>query len=99
MLKRWPSKQKQQAAATLWLSTQLLEGRLYLEAEIDWLIGTRFSRRQVPDCPTMRKEFERCGLVEREPGGGGFRVLPAGVQDALEKLAPSKPNSKRDAVL
>jgi hypothetical protein len=40
----------------------------------------------VPDCPTIRKEFERYGLVERAPGGGGFRVLPAALKAALAKL-------------
>ena len=89
VLKRWPSKQKQQALATLWLSTHLLPGRLYLESEIDWLIATRFTRSQVPDCPTIRKEFERNGLVEREPGGGGFRLLASAVDVALSGLSGS----------
>ena len=44
---------------------------------------------QVPDCPTIRKEFERYGLVERAPGGGGFRVLPAALEAALAKLEPA----------
>ena len=67
---------------------QLQDGRRYLECEIDWLIATRFTRTKVPDCPTIRKEFERHGLVEREPGGGGFRVLVAATRRALEKIAP-----------
>jgi protein-tyrosine phosphatase len=60
----------------------------------DWLIATRFSSAHVPDCPTVRKEFERRGLVERMPGGGGFRVragpAAAGVPEAVapEAVAP-----------
>ena len=37
--------------ATLWLTQHLLLERLYLEVEMDWIIATRFSRKQVPDCP------------------------------------------------
>eukprot|EP00964_Phaeocystis_antarctica_P127673 scaffold91375_cov60-Phaeocystis_antarctica.AAC.1 len=75
--------------ATLWLAQHLLLERLYLECEMDWIIATRFSRKQVPDCPTIRKEFERYGLLERAPGGGGFRVLPAALEAALAKLEPA----------
>ena len=74
VVKRWPSKQKQQAALVTWLARHLLPARRYAEGEIDWLIATRFTRAVVPDCPTIRKEFERRGLVEREAGGGGFVV-------------------------
>ena len=88
LLSRWPSKKGAQAKATLWLAMQLQQGRVYLESEIDWLIATRFTRTKVPDCPTIRKEFERHGLVEREPGGGGFTVLDAAAQTALRKIAP-----------
>ena len=84
VLKGWPRKQKQQAAATLWLALHLVPGRSYREEEMDWLIGTHFTRAKVPDCPTIRKEFERCGLVERQAGGGGFQVLPEGVRRALD---------------
>ena len=95
LLRRWPSKQKQQAIATLWLAQQMLPDRLYLEGEIDWVIASRLSRKQVPDCPTVRKEFERYSLVERAPGGGGFRVLPAALEAALAKLEPAaKPPKK-----
>ena len=75
VLMRWPTKQKQQADATRWLAMHLLPGRSYLEAEMDWLIATHFTRSKVPDCPTIRKEFERRGLLEREAGGGGFRLV------------------------
>ena len=84
VLKGWPRKQKQQAAATLWLALHLVPGRSYREEEMDWLVGTHFTRAKVPDCPTIRKEFERCGLVERQAGGGGFQVLPEGVRRALD---------------
>ena len=85
LLSRWPSKKAAQAKATLWLAMQLQPERVYLESEIDWLIATRFTRTKVPDCPTIRKEFERHGLVEREPGGGGFTVLVAAAQAALRR--------------
>ena len=50
---------------------------------------------RLPDAPTVRKEFERYGLVERAPGGGGFRVLPAALEAALAKLEPAaKPPKK-----
>ena len=59
-----PTSNPAQAIATLWLAQQMLPDRLYLEGEIDWVIASRLSRKQVPDCPTVRKEFERYGLVE-----------------------------------
>lgn len=83
VVKRWPSKQKQQAAVVGWLARHMIPGVRYAEGEIDWLIATRFTRAQVPDCPTIRKEFERRGLVEREPGGGGF-IARANGGDAVE---------------
>lgn len=85
-LTRWPTKQKQQAAVVLWLALCFLPARVYHEAEVDWIIGTHFTREKVPDCPTIRKEFERYGLVERQPGGGGFQRLEQGLRVALERL-------------
>lgn len=73
LVKRWPSKQKQQGEVVGWLAAHLLPDVFYDEAEIDWLIVTRHALVSVPDCPAIRKEFERRGLVERQPGAGGFR--------------------------
>ena len=75
LVKRWPSKHKQQAQIVSWLAAHLVEDALYSDSEIDWLIATRHALSTVPDCPTIRKEFDRLGLVERQPGGGGFRLL------------------------
>ena len=86
VLKGWPRKQKQQAHASLWLSHFLLPERLYRDEEVDWLVATHFTRKSVPDCPQIRKELERCGLVERLAGGGGFRLLEQGRDAALEAL-------------
>jgi hypothetical protein len=83
LLKRWPSKQKQQAAVTAWLSSQMARDRVYAEAEMDWLIVTRHACSVVPDCPTIRKEFERRGHVMREPGGGGFKVIDRAMDRAV----------------
>ena len=49
--------------------------QLTTDEEIDWLIATRHALSCVPDCPTIRKELERQRLVERQPGGGGFRRI------------------------
>ena len=86
VLKGWPRKQKQQAHASLWLAHFLLPERLYRDEEMDWLVATRFTRKSVPDCPQIRKELERCGLVERLAGGGGFRLLEQGRAAAVEAL-------------
>ena len=83
VLKRWPSKQKQQAAAVLWLALRLEPSTVYREHEIDWLIGQHYGRAHVPDCPTIRKEFERHGLVERCAGGGGIELLEEAVRRTL----------------
>ena len=77
-VKRWPTKVKQQAQVVQFLASHLLAGVLYSDHEIDWLITTRHALSCVPDCPTIRKEFERQRLVERQPGGGGFLVPAAG---------------------
>lgn len=89
LLITWPRKQKQQAQASLWLALRLIPGRVYTEAELDWLIDTCHSPAKVPDHPTIRKELERCGLVERQPGGGGVRALPDAIQRELNALARS----------
>ena len=44
LLKRWPAKQKQQQAVVAWLSAQLVAGRTYSEAEVDWLIDRIVTR-------------------------------------------------------
>ena len=86
VVKRWPTKQKQQAAVALWLALQLVRDRSYSELEIDWLIATRFSSAKPPDTPTVKKELERHALVAREPGGGGFVALADGLEKGVAKL-------------
>ena len=86
VVKRWPTKQKQQAAVALWLALQLVRDRSYSELEIDWLIATRFSSAKPPDTPTVKKELERHALVAREPGGGGFVALSDGLEKGVAKL-------------
>ena len=85
---RWPSKQKQQLLVVSYLALHLLPGRDYAEAEIDWLICTTFARSatKAPDCPTVRKEFERRGLAVREAGGGAFRAVPNKLDDVRSAL-------------
>lgn len=82
-LRQWPGKDKQQLWAALWLVLHFVPGRLYREAEVDWMIATRFVPAHVPDCPTIRKELERRSLMERQPGGSGFQVASAGLRAAL----------------
>ena len=58
---------------------------------LDWLICTAFAPtskhgRALPDCPTIRKELERKGLVARAPGGGGFRARAVELGEAREAL-------------
>lgn len=86
-IKRWPSKLKQQQQVCLYLALRMLPETVYAEAEIDWLVGAHWSRSTVPDIPTVRKEFERHGLLERQAGGGGFRLQPGATRDALEAMA------------
>ena len=86
VVKRWPSKQKQQALVALWLALHLVAGRNYSEREVDWLIVTRFSAAKPPDTPTVKKELERHGLVAREPGGGGFVALGDGLEAGVARL-------------
>ena len=55
--------------------------------QVDWLIGTRFARQATaPDCPTIRKELERLGLVVRRPGAGGFEARGPSLDEARESL-------------
>ena len=98
VLKAWPRKAKEQALCSLWLAHAMFPGRPYHEEEIDWLIATRFTRAKVPDCPTVRKELERCGLVEREPGGGAFRLDEPRRAAALAKPPPPPPPASHGEV-
>eukprot|EP00927_Polykrikos_kofoidii_P040925 TRINITY_DN34893_c0_g1_i1.p1 TRINITY_DN34893_c0_g1~~TRINITY_DN34893_c0_g1_i1.p1 ORF type:complete len:549 (-),score=69.63 TRINITY_DN34893_c0_g1_i1:188-1834(-) len=86
LLSRWPTKQKQQAAVIVWLSLRFAPGRVYQEAEVDWIIAMHFTRASVPDSPVIRKEFDRYGLVQRQLGGAGFQRLQLGFRAALERL-------------
>ena len=89
---RWPSKQKQQGLIVSYLALHMLPDRLYSETEVDWLICTRFAPSSkhgsngLPDSPTIKKEFERRGLVERQPGGAGFLPLGCKLKEAMEAL-------------
>ena len=47
VIKRWPSKQKQQAAAVLWLALYAAPDTAYDEADVDWLIGVHYTRSLV----------------------------------------------------
>ncbi|KAJ1616160.1 hypothetical protein T492DRAFT_35440 [Pavlovales sp. CCMP2436] len=44
----------------------------------------RVGYRLVPDCPTLRKEFERRGFVQRRPGGCGFVLIAEAVRVAVD---------------
>eukprot|EP00403_Amphidinium_massartii_P013796 CAMPEP_0178430240 /NCGR_PEP_ID=MMETSP0689_2-20121128/31219_1 /TAXON_ID=160604 /ORGANISM="Amphidinium massartii, Strain CS-259" /LENGTH=108 /DNA_ID=CAMNT_0020052093 /DNA_START=63 /DNA_END=389 /DNA_ORIENTATION=- len=87
MLKRWPAKQKQQRLACLWYAAHMLPGRNYSEAEVDWLIASFHTRASVPDYPTIRKELERTGFVERQMGGCGFSVKHDAVALAFSAMS------------
>ena len=52
-------------------------------------VGTRHALSSVPDCPTVRKEFDRMRLVERQPGGGGFRVLEPALAEIVSTTESS----------
>merc|ERR1711939_304101 len=83
VLRQWPSKDRQQLWATLWLALHFVPNRLYHETEVDWMIARHHAPFQEPDCPMIRKDLERRGFVERLPGGGGFCLLSEGVKSAI----------------
>lgn len=87
VLRGWPRKHTQQAAASLWLALHMVPGLGYAEAEVDWLIATHHTRARVPDCPTIRKELEAQGLVTRQPGGGAFQLEERAASRALLSLS------------